>query len=102
MPAQLTGAHPLKRIPVFAPRLGALETEHVLECLRSGAISGSGGVFLERFESAWAAYCGRRHGVAVCNGSAALDLALDALDLPPDSEVILPTFTIISCCEISR
>ncbi|HEX9668248.1 MAG TPA: DegT/DnrJ/EryC1/StrS family aminotransferase [Thermoanaerobaculia bacterium] len=87
----------MSRIPVFAPRLGAEEVEAALACLRSGAISGSGGREIERFEAEWAGYCGRRFGVAVVNGSAALDLALDVLDLPAGSEVILPTFTIVSC-----
>jgi perosamine synthetase len=40
---------------------------------------------------------GRRYGIAVCNGSAALDVAVTALGLGPGDEVILPTFTIISC-----
>ncbi len=40
---------------------------------------------------------GRRHGVAVTNGSVALDIAVHALGLEPGDEVIIPTFTIISC-----
>jgi perosamine synthetase len=40
---------------------------------------------------------GQRHGIAVMNGSAALDVAVAALDIGPGDEVILPTFTIISC-----
>jgi perosamine synthetase len=52
---------------------------------------------VDRFEAEWAAYCGRRHGVSVCNGTAALQIAFDALDLQPGDEVILPTFTIVSC-----
>jgi perosamine synthetase len=40
---------------------------------------------------------GRKHGIAVCNGTAALDAAVEALDIGPDDEVIMPTFTIISC-----
>src|SRR4051794_7226309 len=44
-----------------------------------------------------AAIAGRRHGVAVTNGSVALDIAVHALKLNPGDEVIIPTFTIISC-----
>ena len=40
---------------------------------------------------------GQRHGVAVANGSVALDVAVNALGLGPGDEVILPTFTIIAC-----
>ena len=40
---------------------------------------------------------GRKYGVAVCNGTAALDAAVEALGIGPGDEVILPAFTIISC-----
>jgi perosamine synthetase len=44
-----------------------------------------------------AAVGGQRHGIAVMNGSAALDVAIAALSIGHGDEVILPTFTIISC-----
>jgi len=83
-------------IPVSAPLLGEQEMSRVHECLSSGWIS-SAGQFIPEFESRWAAYCGRRHGIAVCNGTAALQLAVAALGIGAGDEVILPTFTIISC-----
>src|SRR5262245_19497935 len=67
-----------------------------MEALRSGWISGAG-PHIEAFEARWAAYCGRQHGVAVANGTVALQAAIDLLDLQPGDEVIMPTFTIISC-----
>src|SRR5258708_9865990 len=83
-------------IPVNEPLLGQQEMEYVTECLRTGWIS-SAGRFIEQFEERWAAYCSRKYGVAVSNGTTALELAVEALDLQPGDEVILPTFTIISC-----
>jgi perosamine synthetase len=83
-------------IPVNEPLIGRLERRLVRECLGSGWIS-SEGRFIPAFEAAFAAACGRRHGVAVNNGTNALLLALRALALPAGSEVILPSFTIISC-----
>ena len=83
-------------IPVNEPLLGKREEELVLECLRSGWIS-SAGKFIEDFEQRWADYCGRRYGIAVSNGTAALQLAFACIGLKPGDEVILPTFTIISC-----
>jgi perosamine synthetase len=68
----------------------------VAECVRTGWVS-SAGRFIEEFEERWAAYCGRRYGVAVSNGTTALQLAIAALRLDPGDEVIMPTFTIISC-----
>ena len=41
--------------------------------------------------------CHRKHSYAVCNGSAALELAVKAIGIEPGDEVIMPTFTIISC-----
>jgi perosamine synthetase len=83
-------------IPVNEPLVGQQEIDYVNECLKTGWIS-SAGRFIELFEGRWAAYCGRTYGVAVCNGTTALQLAVDSLDLKPGDQVILPTFTIISC-----
>lgn len=83
-------------IPVNEPLLGQRESDYLMECLRTGWIS-SAGRFIDEFEQRWAAYCGRKHGVAVSNGTAALQVAVDALELEPGDEIILPTFTIVSC-----
>ena len=83
-------------IPVNEPRLEAEELAYVTECVKTGWVSSSGR-FLELFEQEWAKYCNRKHGVAVCNGSAALLAAMTELELQPGDEVIMPTFTIISC-----
>jgi len=85
-------------IPVNEPSIGERELEYVTECLRTGWVS-SAGRFLEDFEQAWAAYCGMAYGVAVCNGTAALDVAVNCLSLGPGDEVIMPSFTIISCAQ---
>jgi len=85
-------------IPVNEPLISERELEYVTECLRSGWIS-SEGRFVREFEEKWAAYCGMRYGVAVSNGTAALQAAVTCLDLQPGDEVIMPTFTIISCAQ---
>ncbi|MGB4335534.1 MAG: DegT/DnrJ/EryC1/StrS family aminotransferase [Chromatiaceae bacterium] len=83
-------------IPVNEPLLDGNEKAYLAECIDTGWIS-SEGPFVARFEQAFATRVGRRHGIAVTNGSAALDAAVAALRLGPGDEVILPTFTIISC-----
>jgi perosamine synthetase len=83
-------------IPVNEPLLDGNEKKYLAECIDSGWIS-SEGPFVERLEEGVAGRIGRKHGIAVCNGSAALDVAVGALRLGPGAEVILPTFTIISC-----
>ncbi|MBN1890309.1 MAG: DegT/DnrJ/EryC1/StrS family aminotransferase [Thermoflexales bacterium] len=83
-------------IPVNEPRLGERELEVVTECVRTGWVS-SAGHFIHEFEEKWAAYCGMKYGVAVSNGTTALQVAIGCLELEPGDEVIMPTFTIISC-----
>ena len=85
-------------IPVNEPLVGESENKYVMECLRTGWIS-SEGHFIHDFEERWAAYCGMSHGVAVSNGTVALEIAMACLDLQPGDEVIMPTFTIISCAQ---
>lgn len=83
-------------IPVNEPLLDGNEKKYLLECIETGWIS-SEGPFIKRFEEQFALMVGRKHGVAVCNGTAALDAAVEALGVGPGYEVIMPTFTIISC-----
>ncbi len=83
-------------IPVNVPLLSGNEKKYLSECIDSGWVS-SEGPFVKRFEDMFAGYLGVKHGVAVCNGTAALEVAMAAIDLQPGDEVILPTFTIISC-----
>jgi perosamine synthetase len=83
-------------VPVNEPLLDGKEKDYINECLDTGWIS-SEGAFVERFEQQFAARVDRKFGIAVCNGSAALEAAVAALGIGPGDEVILPTFTIISC-----
>ncbi len=85
-------------IPVNVPILTGNEKKYVNECIDTGWIS-SEGPFVERFEAAFAARVGRKYGIAVSNGTAALDVAIAALGIEEGDEVILPTFTIISCAQ---
>jgi len=82
-------------IPVNTPLLSGNEAKYLQECIDTQWIS-SEGPFVKRFQKEMASYIGRNHGIAVSNGSAALDIAFRALNLPAGSEVIMPTFTIIS------
>lgn len=86
----------LNFIPVNTPLLDGNEKKYLIECVETGWIS-SEGPFVQMFEQGIAHRVGRRHGIAVCNGSVALDVAVAALGIGPGDEVILPTFTIISC-----
>ena len=63
--------------------------------MESGWIS-SAGKYVEMFESAFAEFCRVKHAVACCNGTVALHLALLALGVEPDDEIIVPTLTFIA------
>jgi perosamine synthetase len=82
-------------IPVAAPMLVGNEKKYVMDCLDSTWISSSG-KYIERFESAFADFCGVKHAAACSNGTTALHLALMALGVKRGDEVIVPTLTYIA------
>lgn len=83
-------------IAVNTPLLDGNEEKYLVECIRTGWIS-SEGPFVQEFEKKFSAKVNRKHGIAVCNGTAAIDVAIEALGIGPGDEVIMPSFTIISC-----
>ncbi len=83
-------------IPVNEPLLDGNEKKYLNECIETGWIS-SEGPFVKKFEDQFSLRVNQKYGIAVCNGSVALDAAVVALGIGPGDEVILPTFTIISC-----
>jgi perosamine synthetase len=84
------------KIPVFEPAIGEDEIAAVTAALRRGEISGNFGQALSEFETEFAAYCGVRHGIAVSNGTVALQLAVAAAGLGPGDEVLLSACTNIA------
>lgn len=85
-------------IPVNEPKLDGNEKKYLCECIDTGWIS-SEGPFVKKFEEKMAELVNRKYGIAVSNGTAALEVAVAALDIKEGDEVIMPTFTIISCAE---
>jgi len=62
--------------------------------VRSGWISSLGG-FIPEFEREFAEFCGGRFGIAVCNGTAAVHLALVACGVGQGDEVLVPSLTYV-------
>ena len=83
-------------INVFEPKITFKDRVEVFKALKKKNISGTSEE-VKLFETSLATYFERNYAVAVSNGSVALDLALNLLNLEKDDEVILPSFTIISC-----
>lgn len=86
----------MRKVFVNEPKLDGNEKKYLTECIDTGWISFEG-PFVKRLEDGMAQLTGRKHGISVSNGSTALETAILALELKPGDEVILPTFTIISC-----
>jgi perosamine synthetase len=82
-------------IPLSVPCLSGREGEYVSECITTGWVS-SVGPFVERFEKELATYCGAGHAVAATSGTAALHLALLALGIERDDEVLVSDLTFIA------
>lgn len=82
-------------IPVAEPNLSGRERRYVMDCLKSGWIS-SKGKYVELFEKAFARRVGAKHGVALCNGTAAVHLTLLVAGVTSGDEVIVPTLTYIA------
>ena len=82
-------------IPVAEPSLGEEELLNITEAVKRGWVS-SKGKYIEEFEGGFARYCGVKYGVTTSNGTVALHLALKALGITKDDEVIVPDLTFIA------
>tara|TARA_X000000368_G_scaffold418659_1_gene419273 strand:+ start:8811 stop:9947 length:1137 start_codon:yes stop_codon:yes gene_type:complete len=83
-------------VPVNTPLFIGNEKKYLNDCIDTGWVS-SDGAYVKKFENNFSEYIGTDYGISVCNGSVAIDLAIAALELKKGDEIILPTFTIISC-----
>lgn len=88
-------------LPMASPMFQGNELRYVTECVMKNWIS-SQGRFVTEFESAFAKFCGVKHGIAVSNGTVALHLALVLADVGPGDEVIVPTLTFIATANAVR
>ena len=91
----------VNRVFVAQPTLQGNERKYVLDCIDANWIS-SLGKYIGLFEETFAKFCGVRHAIATNNGTAALHLALVALGLKPNDEVIIPTVTYIATANAVR
>jgi dTDP-4-amino-4,6-dideoxygalactose transaminase len=71
------------------PHFDEEQIEDVVAVLRSGKVNAWTGSKVGAFEKAYAEFLGRRHAIALANGTVALDVALHAIDLQPGDEVVV-------------
>ena len=83
------------RIPFHEPYFDDREEKALLECVRSGRVQG-GGPFTKTVEAAIRARLGVKHAITTTSGTHALELAMMVLDVGPDDEVIVPSYTFAS------
>ncbi len=94
----MTPPRPDEVLPFARPSITDRERRAVLEVLDSGWLTT--GPRAKAFEAAFASKVGARHAVALNSATAALHLALDALDVRRGDEVILPTWTFAATAEV--
>jgi perosamine synthetase len=82
-------------IPLCVPEIRGNEWRYIKQCLDTNWVS-SAGPFVERFERELAAYVGTKYAIAVCNGTAALHIALLVAGVQPEDEVLVSDLTFIS------
>ena len=83
-------------IQVFEPKLTKKDRKAVLSAVKNNFISGTSPLINE-FEYKLAERFDRKYAVALSNGTVALEMSLRILNLKEEDEVVLPSFTIISC-----
>lgn len=81
--------------PLHEPEFEGNEEALVLDCIRTGWVS-SVGKYVDEFEAKVAEACGARFGIAVANGTAALQVALRLVGVGAGDEVLMPTLTFIA------
>ena len=81
--------------PVSKPFITKKDIFAVNKTLKSGWISSSG-TETKKFESEFSKFVDRKYSITVANGTAALEIAVKALGIKKDDEVLIPNFTIIS------
>ena len=91
----------MMRVPLSTVCLGQTEKKYAIKAIESGWISSSG-EYVERFEHAIAAQCGRKYAIAVSNGTVALELVLRAMNIGPGDEVIVPALTFVAPAAVVR
>ncbi|MBC2714994.1 MAG: DegT/DnrJ/EryC1/StrS family aminotransferase [Desulfobacteraceae bacterium] len=89
------------RVPLSTVCLGQSEKNYAINAVESGWISSSG-EYVESFENAIAAQCGRKYAIAVSNGTVALELVLRAMNIGPGDEVIVPALTFVAPAAVVR
>ena len=82
-------------IPISQPSITQKEIDYVTDAVKSGWVS-SLGTYVNKFEKMFSEYCDTKYALTTANGTVALHLALAALGINQEDEVIVPDFTFVA------
>ncbi|MGH9834389.1 MAG: DegT/DnrJ/EryC1/StrS family aminotransferase [Blastocatellia bacterium] len=93
----LLGGAPVRNTPFPSwPVIGEKEEKDLIETLRGKRWNRIGGSVVEKFEKVWAEQLGARHCLATSSGTSALVCSVNALEIGPGDEVIVPPYTFVA------
>jgi perosamine synthetase len=83
------------KIPLYQPHVSKNQKKYVIDCLDSNWIS-SKGKYVELFEKSFSKFTNSKFSIAVSNGTVAIHLALMAIKIKKEDEILVPSFTYIA------
>ena len=89
-----------EQIPFARPSIGPEEENAVLAVLRSGWLTT--GKITHQFETEFSSFIGASHALAVCSATAGLHLAVEALGIGPDDQIITSPYTFATAAEVAH
>ena len=87
-----------KFIPLHEPRFVGNEKKYLNECIDSSFVSPSGGKFIEKFEKKIKNLTKSKYAISVVNGTAGLHLAIKAIGVKENEEILVPSLTFVGTC----
>ncbi len=97
----LLGGKPVRSEPFPSwPIIGESDEKALVAVLRSRRWNRIGGSYVERFEKTWAEHTGAGHCLATSSGTSALLTSLNALEIGPGDEVIIPPYTFVATLNV--
>jgi dTDP-4-amino-4,6-dideoxygalactose transaminase len=97
----LQGGTPVRKAPFPSwPLIRDNDEKTWMEVLRKGKWNRLNGNYAKQFEETWARTLGAKHCLATANGTSALLTSLNALDVGPGDEVIVPPYTFVATINV--
>lgn len=97
----LLGGRPVRTAPFPSwPQIADRDEKAWMDVLRKGLWCRIDGSYAARFEKAWARWLGAKYCLATASGTTALLTSLNALDVGPGDEVLVPPYTFVATVNV--